>query len=57
MDKWLARMVLQTEVKGGLTVTLAYWLEDEPVWEVCPPEFRKAGSKLKIEPLAATIKV
>jgi len=43
VDKWLARMALQTEVKGGLTATLAHW----PVWKEYLPEFRKAGGKLK----------
>lgn len=47
MDKWLARMALQTEVRGGLTVTLVQWPEDEPIWKEYLPEFRKVGGKLK----------
>jgi hypothetical protein len=49
MDKWLARMAVQTEVKGGLVVILARWPEDEPIRERCLPEFRKAGGELRIE--------
>jgi len=49
VDKWLARMAMQIKVKGGLTVTLLQRPEDEPVWEECLPEFRRAGGKLRIE--------
>ena len=50
VDKWLARMALQTEVKGSLTVVLVQRLEEVPgVLEGSLPEFRKAGGELKIE--------
>jgi hypothetical protein len=50
VDKWLAQMTLQTEVKGNLTVVLVQRLDEGPgVWEGSLPEFRKAGGELKIE--------
>ena len=49
VDEWLARMVVQTEVEGSLTVILEQRPEDEPVLEECLPEFRKAGGEVRIK--------
>lgn len=49
MDRWLARMALQTEVRGGVVVVMAQPSEGGPAWEGSPPEFRKVGGELKIE--------
>jgi hypothetical protein len=46
VDKWLAKMARQTEVKGSLTVKLAQQQEDGTALEGYFPEFRKAGGKL-----------
>ena len=48
VDKWLARMAMQTKVKGSLTVILAQWSEDKPSQERYFPEFRKVGGKLRV---------
>jgi len=40
-------MVLQTEVKGGLTVTLVQWAKAQPAWKEYLPELRKTGDKLR----------
>jgi hypothetical protein len=49
IDKWLARMTLQAEVKGSLVVIMVQRPEDWPVWEGSLPEFRKSGGELTIE--------
>ena len=49
VDEWLARMEVQTKVKGGLAVKLVQQPEDGPFWEGCLPEFRKAGGEVRIE--------
>ena len=49
MDEWLARMAMQVEVKGRLTVILARWPKDEPVWRRYFPEFRRAGGELRMK--------
>ena len=46
VDKWLAKMALQTEVKGSLTMILAQQREDGTALEGYFPEFRKAGGEL-----------
>jgi hypothetical protein len=55
VDKWLARMALQTdsEVRGNLMVVIVQLPEDGPVLEGCFPEFRMAGGEVKIEIKAA----
>jgi hypothetical protein len=49
VDRWLAKMALQTEARGGLAVVMTQQSEGGPAWEGSLPEFRKAGGKLKIE--------
>ena len=53
MDKWLARMALQSDIRGGLTVVMVRRPGDGPVLEGCFPEFRMAGGEVKIEIEAA----
>jgi hypothetical protein len=49
VDRWLVKMALQTEVRGGLVVVMAQPSEGGTAWEGSLPEFRKAGGELKIE--------
>ena len=52
VDKWLARMVLQTEI-GGVDGGSGAAARGRPVLEGCVPEFRMAGGEVKIEIEAA----
>ena len=49
VDKWLARLAMDPESKGGLTVLLTPWPEGNSSWEVCLPEFKSAGGELRVD--------
>ena len=51
MDKWLARLAMHTKTKISLTFVLSPWTENNLKWELCLPEFRKAGGELNLNVL------
>ena len=49
VGKWLAWLAMHARSKGGLVVVLTPWPEGNSSWEVCLPEFRKAGGELRVD--------